>query len=37
VGMQKENHLRKSARVKGEWVDDAIYAILEREWRLRRE
>jgi len=36
VGMRKEGHLRESVWVKGEWADDAIYAILEREWRLRQ-
>ena len=37
VGMRKEGHLRESVWVKGEWADDVIYAILEREWKLRRE
>ncbi len=32
VGMRKEGHFRESIWVKGEWVDDLIYAILEKEW-----
>jgi RimJ/RimL family protein N-acetyltransferase len=33
VGMRKEGHFRESVWVKGEWADDVIYAILEKEWR----
>jgi RimJ/RimL family protein N-acetyltransferase len=36
VGMRKEGHLRESVWVRGEWTDDAIYAILEEDWRARR-
>jgi RimJ/RimL family protein N-acetyltransferase len=36
VGMRKEGHLRESAWVKGEWADDVIYAILEKERKSRR-
>ena len=32
VGMRKEGHFRESLWFKGEWVDDVIYAILDREW-----
>ena len=35
VGMRKEAHLRESVWNKGEWADDLIYAILEREWGSR--
>ncbi len=32
LGMRREGHLVENARIKGEWVDSYIYAILEREW-----
>lgn len=32
LGMRREGHLRENARIKGEWVDSLIYAILAREW-----
>lgn len=34
VGMRKEAHFRESLRIDGEWVDDAVYAMLAREWRF---
>ena len=37
VGMRQEGHLRESVWVKGEWADDVIYALLENEWKSRRE
>ena len=37
VGMRKEGHLRESVWAKGEWADDVIYAILEKEWGARAE
>jgi RimJ/RimL family protein N-acetyltransferase len=33
VGMRKEAHLVESLWWKGMWVDDVIFAMLEREWR----
>jgi RimJ/RimL family protein N-acetyltransferase len=33
VGMRREGHLRESSWFKGEWTDDLLYAVLEREWR----
>jgi RimJ/RimL family protein N-acetyltransferase len=36
LGMRQEGHLRESVWVRGEWTDDLIYAILEREWKTRR-
>jgi len=33
AGMRQEAHLVESLRFKGEWADDVICAILEREWR----
>ena len=35
VGMRKEAHFRESLRVGDAWVDDVIYALLEREWQDR--
>jgi len=32
LGMRREGHLRENARIKGEWVDSLIYALLAREW-----
>lgn len=34
LGMRKEAHFRESLKVRGEWVDDVIYAILRNEWKL---
>lgn len=36
LGMRREGHFRHSRRVKGEWRDELVYAILAREWRLTR-
>jgi RimJ/RimL family protein N-acetyltransferase len=35
VGMRREAHLVENEYVKGEWTDEAIYALLEREWRAQ--
>jgi len=32
LGMRKEAHFRKSLRIKNEWVDDLIYAVLREDW-----
>jgi len=32
LGFKKEAHFRESLFIRGEWVDDAVYAILEKEW-----
>jgi RimJ/RimL family protein N-acetyltransferase len=36
VGMRQEAHMVESLWLNGEWVDDVIFAILEREWRSRQ-
>lgn len=36
LGMRKEAHLLEDMRVKGEWADTGVYAILEREWSAAR-
>lgn len=35
VGLRKEAHFIESLRVDNAWVDDAIYAMLDREWSAR--
>jgi RimJ/RimL family protein N-acetyltransferase len=35
VGMRQEAHFRKSLWLRGEWVDDLVFAILESEWTRR--
>lgn len=35
LGMRREGHLRESTWAKGEWTDDLLYAVLDREWRPR--
>jgi RimJ/RimL family protein N-acetyltransferase len=32
LGMRREGHLRESTWAKGEWTDDLLYALLDREW-----
>lgn len=36
LGLRQEAHLRESLWFHGEWVDDAIFALLAREWRAMR-
>jgi RimJ/RimL family protein N-acetyltransferase len=33
IGMRREGHFRQCAFVKGEWIDDYLYAMLADEWR----
>jgi len=33
VGMRREAHLVENERFKGEWADELVYAMLDREWR----
>jgi RimJ/RimL family protein N-acetyltransferase len=33
VGMRREAHLVENEFVKGEWTDEVVYALLDREWR----
>lgn len=35
LGMRKEAHLVENEFVKGEWQSEAVYALLQREWRAR--
>ncbi len=35
LGMRREGHLRENEFVKGEWTDEAVFAITEDEWRAR--
>jgi len=32
VGLRKEAHFRQSLRIRGEWVDDVVFAVLASEW-----
>lgn len=35
IGMRREGQVRRDSRVKGEWVDDFIYAMRDDEWPAR--
>jgi len=35
IGMRKEAHFVHSLFLKGEWVDELVFAILDQEWRAR--
>jgi RimJ/RimL family protein N-acetyltransferase len=35
LGMRREGHMIHNCLVKGEWADEYLYAILEKEWRAR--
>jgi len=34
IGIRREAHFRQSHKVKGEWHDEVIYAVLVDEWKL---
>jgi RimJ/RimL family protein N-acetyltransferase len=36
VGMRREAHLVENEWLKGEWTDEVIYAVLDREWLTAR-
>jgi RimJ/RimL family protein N-acetyltransferase len=33
LGMRREAHFVENEQVKGEWTDEVVYALLDREWR----
>jgi RimJ/RimL family protein N-acetyltransferase len=33
LGMRREAHLVENQRFKGDWADELVYAMLDREWR----
>jgi RimJ/RimL family protein N-acetyltransferase len=35
LGMRREAHLIENEFVKGEWADELIFAMLDREWQAR--
>jgi RimJ/RimL family protein N-acetyltransferase len=35
LGMRKEAHFMQNQFMKGEWVDELVFAILDQEWRAR--
>lgn len=37
LGMRQEAHHRESLWLGGEWLDDVIFAILAREWRMAHD
>lgn len=37
LGMRREAHFREDTRLRGRWRDTYLYAVLEQEWRARRE
>jgi RimJ/RimL family protein N-acetyltransferase len=37
LGMRREAHFLEYARIKGAWADTLIYAMLDREWKARRQ
>lgn len=37
LGMRREAHFREDTRIHGRWRDSYLYAVLEQEWRGRRE
>jgi len=36
LGMRREGHMIHNCYVKGEWCDEYLYAILEKDWRKAR-
>ncbi|MDB5105708.1 MAG: ribosomal-protein-serine acetyltransferase [Fibrobacteres bacterium] len=36
LGMRREGHMVHNCLVKGEWADEYLYALLEKEWRALR-
>jgi RimJ/RimL family protein N-acetyltransferase len=37
LGMRQEAHLIENEFIKGEWTDELVFALLEREWRASRD
>lgn len=37
IGMKREGRLREHKRIRGEWRDSYLYAILEEEYTIKRE
>jgi RimJ/RimL family protein N-acetyltransferase len=37
LGMREEAHFREAEIFKGEWGDELVFAILDREWRAARQ
>ena len=33
LGMRREAHFVENEWLKGEWTDELVYAMLDREWR----
>ena len=37
IGLRQEAHHRESLMRRGNWADDAVFALLAKEWRLKAE
>ncbi|MBK8157594.1 MAG: GNAT family N-acetyltransferase [Rhodospirillaceae bacterium] len=37
LGMRQEAHLIENEFIKGEWTDELVFALLDREWRASRD
>ena len=37
IGMRQEAHVIENEWFKGEWTDELVYAVLDREWKRRPE
>ncbi|HEX7816925.1 GNAT family protein [Dyella sp.] len=37
LGMRQEAHFREAYLLRGEWVDDVVFAMLQREWAAVRD
>lgn len=37
LGFRKEAHFKKSFYLNGQWFDDVLYAILDEEWKAKKE
>lgn len=36
LGFRKEAHFKESYYANGQWNDDLIYALLQREWKMEK-
>lgn len=34
IGMRREGHFRQCSFVKGEWIDDYLYGVMENQWSM---
>jgi RimJ/RimL family protein N-acetyltransferase len=36
IGFRKEAHFIESLFINGKWVDDVIYALIEKDWDIKK-